>query len=392
MARSQSLFRTQTRGLLLRTWHWERRKYCNIVCNYFLPPFFIILLKILQNVITSDPDPVFPFQRNPAGAFAPRPFDPARCLQRADDIESSAALRFCEQNPFLLDYPVPVLAPAALSDAIGSRNALDSSDDSGLMEGFSLQPFIFPGALRGQSFFTQQNSYDGVLLHASFDGNSTSSVYQQLLDAEEDNTVDQNYRLHTKPFESKQELFSTLYDSWYKGSIFNKFYSAFSFEQYEETDTSLSISTTVFYNESSSTNCTDSCPLVSNLVHMENAIYQRLNPGKTAIAFLRRMPPILNEEDLGFLQLVISIFIGLTSHFLLPFFLRFLVFERVARLRALMSIMGLKSRQYWFGTYIGLLTQFFLSQAFTLIIAGLAGVAFYVDNTPISYLLLFFLW
>lgn len=405
MSRSQSMFRTQTKGLLLRTWHYQRRQHCNTFCNFIIPPIFMILLFVLGRTIKAREVKSLPFERAPKGAFAPRPFNPVQCLDTVfetsvvdGDIVLDASdyekLEKCARRTFDRPYEVPVFVPDNLKSIVGARDARneDSAANTGLLSELSLEPYIFPGALRGNQFFDDQTPYDGLFLFAYFRGNRSNPVYNEFLDREENNEIDSTYGMKTIERDTEQQLRSDLYNSWFKGDENPKFSTALTFSEVSDTTASLDVKATVYYNESTSANCSIACPLVSNVMRFDNAIYKQFSPGNFARAFLRRMPAIDVEVDLAFIQLVISITLGFTSHFWFPSFLRFLVFERVSRLRSMMSMMGLKKTQYFFGTYIGLLVQYTASTVLLIAIGAAVGISFFVDNTPISYLVLFFLW
>ena len=300
----------------------------------------------------------------------------------------------CLDDPFLPKYEVPVYVPPQFSPIIGSRDAKDAQRNVGLLSGLSLQPFVYPPALPSDSsdFSEDQDSYDGVFLHSYFDGNRSHPGYEIFTTAASSNMIDEKYLTKTTSTASESQLRSTLYDQWRKGTIPGRFSTALSFESVSETPQKLDVSATVFYNDSITTNCTEACPLVSNIVRLENAIFQRLSPGNTAMAYLRRMPPIDAVQRLRIIELAISITIGLTTHFLLPSFLRFLVYERARRLRSMMAVMGLGRAQYWFGTYSGLLIQYCSERVLGILIGIAVSIPFYTDNNAVSYIVLFFLW
>lgn len=378
----------------MRTWHWQRRQYCSIFCNFIVPPIFLVLLTILQRTIVANEVITFPFQRNPKGAFAPLPFNPTSCLRIIIDVGLDEARERCGTDPFVPKYNIPVFVPQQFANQVGSLDALDDSQSSGLLSRFSLDPFIYPPAVPGHpsGFAEDQSPYDGVFLHSYFDGNQSEPIYQQVLEVARTGQVDQRYEAATLPQPSEQSLKSKIYDDWLLGRFFGLYSTALSFDSFESTDDSVNLSATVFYNESTTTNCTRACPLVSNVIRLESAIFETVAPDKSAFAFLRRMPLIDVRIDLGVIQLFISIFIGLFAHFMLPSFLRFLVFERVSRLRSMMGVMGLRRTQYWCGTYVGLLIQYSLSVILACAIGAAVSIPFYADNTPLSYLLLFFIW
>lgn len=349
----------------------------------------MLLLYVLGRTITGREVKSFPFERSPKGAFAPRPFDPA------NDIGVEAAIQKCrnDEERFSPPYNVPIYVPNEIKEEAGQRDEVSGQND-GVLGSLSLEPFIFPGALPGHrsNFFETQTSYDGIFLHSYFRGNKESEVYKCFLEAEEDDNIDFFYGTKTVDMPSEQALRDNLYNSWFNGTVYPLYSTALSFQDISQTEDSLSVKATVYFNESTEANCTVACPLVSNVVRTDNAIFQKLRPENTAMAYLRRMPPIDVKVDLAIIQLVISITLGFTSHFWFPSFLRFLVFERVSRLRSMMSMMGLKRSQYFFGTYVGLFIQYAWSILLVILIGAAVGIKFFVDNTPISYIVLFFLW
>lgn len=401
MARHQSPFRTQTRGLLLRTWHYERRQKCNIFCTIILPPIVLVLLSVLGRNIKAREVETFPFQQQPEGAFFPRALNPVQCITNidptADDVENVA--QRC-QDDIVRDYTVPVFAPSQLKPSVGSRNATSSSSDanSGLLARLTLEPFIYPPALDDANpdtttFFDTQTAYDGIFLYAYFQGNKNNQFYQLLTNAAREGRIDQLYRTSTEFFDTEQDFKDAFFNSWFTGSVNSLYSTGLTFQQLSQnTQGDLSVTATVFFNESTTPNCTLACPLVSNVIKAHNIVYGSLLPNKTATAYLRRMPLIDVSIDLGIIRLVISIFIGFFTHFWLPSFLRFLVYERESRLRGMMSMMGLRTYRYWFGTYVGMYLQYTISVVLSIIIGIAAGILFYTLNTPVSYLVLFFLW
>ncbi|CAN8067883.1 unnamed protein product [Agarophyton chilense] len=391
---SSSLFRNQINGLLLRTWHYERRQRLNICCNFIISPILLVLLIVLQKVLKAPEVVSFPFQRNPQGAFVARPINPGRCFDEVvKALNSPLAMQLCETNSFEPKYKVPVFVPEQFNTFVGSRSTKRPANNSGLLQGLSLEPFIFPGALPGNEFYDSQTSYDGVFLHSYFKGRKGNPVYDRFINTELEDEIDEQYEMETIPVASREEFSSILFDSWLKGRFFAPYTNAITFENAQQTgEKKVSVSATVYYNESESFNCTESCPLVSSIVSLENAIFKTVSPNNYAVAFLRRMPVIPTKSDFGFIKLIFSIVIGLVSHFLLPSYMHIIVKERVARLKAMMEIMGLRKRYYWIGTYLGLMIEFLLSQCLIMIVGAVTGISFYTDNSPLSYIILFFLW
>lgn len=387
-----SLAGNQHRALLLRTWHYERRQRCSIFCTLIFPPLLLILLSVLSRTIKLRTVKTFPFQEQPKGAFPALPFHPLRCLELALDIGFEAALERCGGTGSIQPYDIPVFSKG--NSLVGSVDAVADTGE-GLMGGFSLSPFIYPGAISGGpgSFFETQTSYDGVFLYSYFEGDSSNPLYTNALNIEANNETDRFYQTKTSSFETEQQFKDEFFNSWYDGNVGGIYSTGIAVNRLTQSSNGdLDVDATVYFNETSSSNCTVACPLVANVIRTESAVYNLLNPGKFATAYLRKMPLIEVEVSLTFLRLVVSIVIGFTTHFLLPSFLRFLVLEREKRIRAMMTMMGLRRYRYLLGTYVGLYLQYVISIAMLIAMGLISGTKFFTLNTPVSYLILFFLW
>lgn len=387
-------------ALLLRTLHWQRRQYCTLVCNMIVPPVVLILLAVLNRVIKPQAFSSSPFELIPKGGFVARPFDPAACFKAAARgmFQGNSDLSFdkCASNPFRPQYSVPVYAPPEIEQAVGSHDANNAGEQSGLLSSLSLDPFIYPPATDPDSLFAKsQTAYDGVFLHSYFDGDIENLTYQAIAKAARDRKMDSLYNSTTVKSSSPSAFRSLIYNSWFEGGSFNPYSTALQFDSFSQdsnADGGLSVSATIFYNESSPSNCTEFCPLVSNVVRTYSAIYQQLEPDRSAFAFLRRMPRVDPFESLGIIPLVISVIIAQLTHFLLPSFLRLLVLERVGRMRYLMASMGLDRSRYFVGTYLSLLIIYLISALIITLVGLAANIPFFQENTPVAYLVLFFIW
>lgn len=386
------LFRRQTAALVIRTFHWQRRQYCTLFCNFILPSLALVLLSVLSNVIQPQTFNSFPFQEKPKGAFAPRPFDPRSCLRSAVVFKDEQhAIDMCEKDPFQPAYRVPVYAHPSIQSIVGERGPTPSVNFALLSE-FSLDPFVYPAAIDPQSpFYQSQTSYDGIFL-SLFDNNRSDPIYQFAANVSRNQMVDRSFKAMTRPSPTRDDLYHIIHRSWFNGGAFSTYSTALAFDAMSSTPSSLSITTTVFYNETEFSNCTIQCALPSTVIRLYNAIYKVLAPGKSAFSYLRRMPLVDPHTNLGIIELVISVIIGLLTHFLLPSFLRFLVLERSARLRSMMASMGLRRFQYWFGTYISLLLTYSITILILIVVGVAVGIPFFTFNSPLSYVLLFFLW
>lgn len=405
MTAANLLFRRQTSALLIRTWHWHRRQYCTLVCNLIIPPLALVLLAVLSRNIKPPEFFSFPSELRPKGAFVARPFDPLACVRSSSNLDdlknvnntsdsSFSSFLPCVTNPFSPENIIPVYAPDTIASSIGSHDAIRKSDNKGLLAHFSLDPFVYPPAIDpNSSFYEAQSPYDGVFLHYVFRGNKDNDIFKNVSNRSLNRLIDESYDSRSKPLYSPTEFLDYIYDEWFAGGSSPSFSTALTFDSYSaQPDGSLLLSSTLFYNESSSSNCTKYCSLVSSVVRLYSAVYKQVAPEKSSFAYLRRMPNVDPFNDLGIIPLIISVIIGLLTHFLFPVFLRFLVMERSARLRSMMASMGLRRLQYWFGTYLSLLILHLLC-ALVLIVVGLAmDIPFFTANTPVSYIVLFFLW
>lgn len=392
-------FHTQTKALLFRSWHYERRQYYSILCTLIVPSFALVFLALLGRIIKPRPVQIFSFQQKPKGAFVPRTFNPIQCVvSLAPSLGVKKAIARCARGEMLHHYTVPVFAPPHLHSLVGQRTARNINANSGLLSGLSLDPFVYPQASDDYhpntiTFFDTQTSYDGIFLYSYFLGSRDNLFYRVLTIASGLRLTDWIYDTTTKLFDNEQTFKDHIFNSWFNGSIHTPFSSALSIHQLSPNSQGhFSASATVFYNQSTTPNCTIACPLVSNVIHAHNAFYRAILPNKTATVFLRRFPLTDVTIDLGIVRLVLGIVIGFATHFWLPSFLRFLVFERESKIRALMSMTGLKRSRYWLGTYIGFYLQYTLSVFFAIVAGSALRLSFFTMNTPISYIILFLLW
>ena len=397
----------QIQALLLRTWHIQRKRHCLNFCIIICPSIALVALALLARLIKSRSITSFPFERDPRGAFVARPFTPLECLRGSvpssqingdtNNIENSPLFANCEADPFVPKWTVPVARSPQYAEPVGKRNATssDQQDNSGILGSLSLYPYVYPPALpRGEGDFHEtQTPYDGVFLNTFFQGNKSSRLYQATaLVASDESRLNELYEVSTTLLPSRAALLDLLFQDWFRGGTLGKHYGAFYFDRAELSENSVEINATLFFNSSLQSNCTRACQLTSNLIRLESAIFESANPQNSANVYLRRMPVIDVERDLGFVRLIISILIGSVFHFLLPVSLGLLVLEREERLRDLMSMMGLNARRYWFGTYLGLFLQYVIVSVLFIIVGFAASISFFTANTPLSYIVLFFIW
>eukprot|EP00177_Eucheuma_denticulatum_P004698 GFKZ01008528.1.p1 GENE.GFKZ01008528.1~~GFKZ01008528.1.p1 ORF type:complete len:907 (+),score=108.45 GFKZ01008528.1:107-2827(+) len=394
-----SLARTQTTALLLRTLHYERRQRCNVFCTLILPPFLLLFLSLLARIVRPREIITEPFEKRPKGAFVPRPFNPVQCRRLDLTLGTEEAIRRCRDTISTPNNTVPVFAPPFLTDIVGARDAENPTLDSGLLQSLTLQPFIYPPALEDDSsssrltFFDTQTPYDGVFLHQVHNGDPNNLLYRGAVANELENLTDSVYRTKSLSFQNEQDFKDQFFTAWFEGNTFPLYFTAFSFRSFSRSPQGdVDVTATAFYNQSDSRNCLSSCSIVSNVIKANDIIYQALNPGRRAVAYLRRMPLTNTVTNLRVINLVISIVIGFVTHFFFPNYLRFLVYERENRIRSMMSMMGLRRYRYWYGTYVAFYIQYSISIVLQVILGLISGISFYRINTPVSYLILFFIW
>jgi ABC-type multidrug transport system ATPase subunit len=396
MARAQSLFWSQSRGLLVRSWHYQRRQWCANVCNFLLPPLFLVLLVGLDKVLKSKVKTVEDFQQRPLGGYVAAPFEADQCKDLIRELKDGGKVRAaCEADPFQNKYTVPYYAPDGSDAVVGGRDAAKRAA-SGLLGGLSLSPFIYPESLPGanSSFSKSQTWYDGVFLNEYGDMDRENVVYKAFTAVEARGLMDEKYETKTRRLGSKSELLSFIFDSWFTGGSFNPYKTAYGFNRLSgDGKTALSADVTVYYNESEQTgNCTTTCQVFSAVQRLDAAIFATQNPGKSAAAYLRRMPDTGYEEGVNFVSLVVSIVIALLLHFFIPFFTGFLVYERQTRLRELMATSGMRAATYWFTTYMSLLAQYGITAVLITIVGAAVRVPFFRLNEFPTYAILFFIW
>lgn len=391
--------RAQVQGLLLRTLHRQKRDHCNNFCVFILPSLLVIILGSLPSIIRGRAPDIKPFEFDPRGASALRPFPPIACryLRRAFSREEGENVRQeCLRNPFEPGWTVPVLAKPADWDQLGSRNA-SSGDNSGILQSLSIYPFVYPPALpnSGYPFSKNQTKYDGVVLNRVLNGDQF--FYQKLAPSlNSSRIVDKGFSTSTLRLDDhgtgRSPLLDLLFDSWLKGSAIGKYFGAFSFDQVQQSENRINISATIFFNGSKHGGM-ESFQLGAALNALESTIYS-LAPNNTATAraFIRKMPRVVDTGPLPFLNMGLAIFIGLSFHFLLPIFLEMMVMERQNRIRGLMSMMGLPNLRYWIGSYISFYLLYLLSATLLIICGAAVKIGFFTLNTPVSYLVLFFIW
>lgn len=415
MGTSGSLYRLQTGALLIRTYHWQRRRYCSLFFTLILPSLVFILARVLNSTLSSSTFEVIDVEQNPKGAFAPRPFNPESCLIPSDLTESlpsfntttsSDLIQQCSatdtpdiNNPRLRpEYIVPIYSNPSIQSTIGSHDAINPENNTGILSNYSLDIFEYPPSFiddESSEFYFKKNNYTFPLLYDHFFNQSNNSLYQLLVQQSVGNLADRLYSSRTVSQSSYSNLLSFIYDQWYIGNLVDRIYTAFSFDQLLISDSSISLSATVFYNESQPSRidgCDVMCPLISSISNLYSSIYQNVNPGKSLQTYLRKMPNVDDNNTIQFLQLIVSILLVILTHGLFPTFLYFLVYERDTRMRDYMSSMGLPRWIYWIGTYISLFLTYLISIAIIYIVGIATRTPYFVLNSPFAIIVLFIVW
>lgn len=395
MAIDPQLVRLQTTALVIRTFHWQRRQYCSLACSFVIPALVLVLLSYLSHVLVPPKFSAQDYELRPKGAFVPRPFDPVACLRFSKIYDKEVAEQYCQEDPFVPSNTVPIYAKRSIADDIGAHSYYGSGNQ-GLLSAFSLDPFAYKPAFDpNASFYNTKTRYDAdfypILRRASSQTGQNFS-YDILRPLILNDKFDESYKSVTESFGSRDQLFDGLYSVWFEGVVFETYSTAIAFDAFSnEPDGGLSLTATVFHNGSSFVPCWFYCAHVSTVVRLYSAIYQQLAPKHSAFAFLRRMPRVDPYENYGIINLGIGIIVGFLSHFLFPSFLRFLVLERVSRLRSMMASMGLRHVQYWTGTYISLLLVYIVSAAIIIAVGAAANIPFFSKNEFATYAILFFI-
>lgn len=395
MAIHTKLARRQTSALLIRTFHWQRRQYCSLACNFIFPALLLVLLSFLSRIIRPPKFSAKPFELRPKGGYVARPFDVAACGRYILLFGDTDKVRDqCSRDPFVPQYIVPIYAAPSIVSDIGKHGAT-GLDNFGLLSAFSLDPFAYKPAFDPDSlFYETKTPYDNVFENYLIRSSNLYNIdfHPNLLrNMVLNDKFDLAYKSFTNSFNTKKELLQHLFDEWFEGGLFFPYSTALAFDSYSRNPDSISLTATVYFNGTVDPKCLYYCSHLSSIVRLYNALYQELAPGKYAFAYLRRMPRVDPFQDFGLIELIIGMLIGLLAHFLFPTFLRFLVLERVSRLRAMMASMGLRRVQYWAGTYISLLIIYMIATILIIIVGRAVNISFFSSNHPLSYIVLFFL-
>lgn len=393
-----SLFWSQTRGLLIRGYHYQRRQTCSNICNFIVPSLYLILLSVLQRVLqNSGDDVILPEERTPLGGYVARPFKADQCLDQVRAVgDAGVVAQQCLADPFVNKFTVPFYGPEGSDQLLGARDTAGNTG-SGVLGALSLQPFIYPPSLPGGDFAEKQTFYDGVFLNEYGNNSVSDPTYQIFAGASAAGQIDANYETKTKRLPNKAAFLEDIFNSWFKGGSFNPYHAAYGVNSISgdlgENTSPFAADVTVYYNESESYgNCTEVCQAFSGVQKLDSALFAALKPGASAMAYLRRFPIATRDSDFDFISLVISVVLALCLHFHIPTMTAIFVYERQSRMRELMATSGLKPPLYWLGTYIYMIIIYSIT-VIVLVIVGFAfNIPFFRLNSVVSYGILFFLW
>lgn len=385
MTTTTSLVRNQTAALFILSYRWQKRQYCTILCNFVLPSILLIILSFVHRLVRTN-HASSNFQNSQPRAFVPRPFDITFCSHLSNKHTDS----LCNKDPFLPKYIVPIYSSPRAS-LVGTRASPGRNQSLSILESWSLNPFVHPpedpNATTSSSSVSKARQQFLQLLR-------TKSSYDELLGvlSRQSNIVDELYGTRTIQKDSQSQFNSDIYNSWYKG-IESSISTAVMFASVNRTeDNGLSLSVTVFYNQTEAKSKNRVHPLIANVARTYNAIYSHIKPGNTAMSFLKTLPIMPSEKALNSIYRAIPAFIGLLTHLLFPSLLKFLVLERVDGMRSMMFTMGLRRPIYWFGTYFSLLSQFLVSTVVLIVVGFAARIPFFTLNAPFAYIVLLFFW
>eukprot|EP00184_Porphyridium_aerugineum_P003115 CAMPEP_0184694560 /NCGR_PEP_ID=MMETSP0313-20130426/2460_1 /TAXON_ID=2792 /ORGANISM="Porphyridium aerugineum, Strain SAG 1380-2" /LENGTH=1037 /DNA_ID=CAMNT_0027152857 /DNA_START=117 /DNA_END=3230 /DNA_ORIENTATION=- len=412
----KQLYKSQVAAVFIKNWHFHRRQKAALFCNFVIPPLFLILLAVLSMVLSTRSKAEYDYEEEPLGGFPPTPFKATMCADTYFQNNSN----MCGAYPIV---PQPWEIPVSLPPNSGSSleqlgrvlnvicqpnletmqmnctEEIDASIHDGMLGFYSLIPFIFPDAIPPNSFAETQTPYDGVYRYNWFNNRTTDNPYYSGLMAAQTVVpplIDNLYGTRTAYYNSTQSLMDELYNSAIQDGAFDKYYGAMAFNSFsfDSASAALNLDAVLFYNNTpgSEVDCAEgNCQLPSLVMRLLSAVTSYVAPNVTSSVYLR-LTPVVTEAGINFLPLIISILIGILWHFLMPSFLAFLVLEKTARFRIMMKMMGLEDKVYWVVNYISLYIIYLIFNILCCAIGAAIQIPFFVDNTPLSWLVLFFLW
>jgi len=421
---------SQSAGLLIRSWHFQRRQTCINLCQFLFSPLLLIVFAVLVKVFVEEPPddafgppPDVPRAlQNVTGGFAPAHVGPRLCT--FDDIpelsELSGLPGVCPQPPirspsFLLSVlddtddagavgsvayetcGAPTLgALRGACERVAAGAAAPAANSSGLLRGWTARPLVYPGGVGlGRPSF-QPPGWD------------PSPVEQAAVNATRGGWVDTLYGTRSRGYTDRQAFYRSLYRAPRGVADAPRVAAALAVDRYvggggggggAAAGGPIGLRATIFFNRSATAHvpCSSECPLVAGVAAVTNAVLRdAVDPAASAAVYLRLFPDVPNdyagEDGAGILSILLSVALVLLYHLLLPSFLRMLVAERASGLRQMMQAHGLLSRTYWFATYAACYVQYLIAASVLTGIGYGTGIALYVDTSPVAFGALFFLW
>jgi ABC-type multidrug transport system ATPase subunit len=425
---TRGLRSAQFRALLIKTYHYQRRQWCDSVCIFLMPFVFLLAAFILGKIVNSSitHKQVTAAEQNPRGGFAPTFFDPNLCAEYGS--------LGCELGPFLpaidiavggvsVDVPLvfPYAGPASSATNLGRVNyaicnplfstsacealaAAGPSVREGLFGNFTLLPFLYNGS-------DIYNVND--LLLKVFSNDTSNKRYQALVNSSKASPSYLNniYGLSVESFgdgsSGREALLRQLYNVFYTSDryAFPQYFGAYVIS---DTSSFPNISATVYYNNTNLNLPYQSlpltvpanefcypdgnCQLIAGVSHLYDVVAKA--NGKLGVENLLRIVPKVKgiQSNFNFVQLVTAVLIGILLHFMIPSILRNLVMERESGIRQNMLIMGLRLPTYYVVTYLGFLLMYLLVMISTVIFGLAFRIPFFTLNTPLLYFATFLLW
>ncbi|KAK4532612.1 hypothetical protein CCYA_CCYA13G3469 [Cyanidiococcus yangmingshanensis] len=418
----------QFRALLIKTYHYQRRQWCDSFCIFVMPLIFLLAAFILGKIVDTavKNETVTAAEQEPKGGFAPTFFNPHLCSEygslgctvapfapaidfHGDGVSAQVPVVFPYSGPSTSSMDLGQLQYAFCNPLLSVSEckvvaSRAPSVQQGLFGNFTLLPFLYNGS--------DVYNVNDLLLRVF--GNQTSNVlYQALVNASSASPAYLNnmYALGVvntgNGSAGRQALLQNLYDVFYSSNrfAFPQYYGAYVIS---DTGGFPNISATIYYNNTnlnlpyqSSPLTTPAnlfcypdgnCELIAGVTHLYDVVAKAI--GYRGVQNLLRIVPKVKgiQTNFNFVQLVTAVLIGILLHFMIPSILRFLVMERERGIRQNMQIMGLRLPTYYIVTYLGFFLMYLLVM-FSTIIFGLAfRIPFFTLNTPLLYFATFFLW
>jgi len=422
---------SQSTGLLIRSWHFQRRQTCINVCQFLFSPLLLIVIAVLVKVfVRESPDDAFelppdvsPQEQNVTGGFAPAHVGDRWCHfnDGFDPTGWSALPGVCDESPAgSPPFRLSVLDASGDAAAVGSvayapcgapsldalRGACErvaagaaapAANSSGLLRAWSAGPLVYPGGVGlGRP----------SLVPPTWD---PSPAEQVAITATRGGWVDTLYGTRSRGYTDRGAFYRSLYRA--PGGVADapRVAAALAVDRYvgggggggggAAAGGPIGLRATVFVNGSATAGvpCSSECPLVAGVAAVTNAVLRdAVDPSASAAVYLRLFPVVPKfpswDDGASALSIILSVALVLLYHLLLPSFLRMLVAERTSGLRQMMHAHGLLSRTYWLATYAACYLQYLIAASVLTGVGYGARIDLYVDTSPVAFGTLFFLW